>query len=252
MYKKISASFYHLFFLKKQIISYLEIVKKIQRFILVILVILLLGSIYPSFALEISRSDILLNIATQCINPKTQNYCNQCVSPRIDSSCGNPQDCKNTTEIWSENEQFVSIRDIKMCGCSKDFIHGLTMPRSEVTGIEDIRRQEEIWQFAWETSKKIIEPDLIALVVNPKSHRSQNQLHVHLVRIDPKVKNKFNAYIFTYVKNLDHVWETAGKLAAKNSLIDYGILVTRATSNQFTVLITPNSPESEFTIWKCN
>ncbi|CAM8323085.1 CDP-diacylglycerol diphosphatase [Candidatus Methylopumilus planktonicus] len=249
MYKKISASFYHLFFLKKQIISYLEIVKKIQRSILVIL---LLGSIYPSFALEISRSDILLNIATQCINPKTQNYCNQCVSPRIDSSCGNPQDCKNTTEIWSENEQFVSIRDIKMCGCSKDFIHGLTMPRSEVTGIEDIRRQEEIWQFAWETSKKIIEPDLIALVVNPKSHRSQNQLHVHLVRIDPKVKNKFNAYIFTYVKNLDHVWETAGKLAAKNSLIDYGILVTRATSNQFTVLITPNSPESEFTIWKCN
>jgi len=249
MYKKISASFYHLFFLKKQIISYLEIVKKIQRSILVIL---LLGSIYPSFALEISRSDILLNIATQCINPKTQNYCNQCVSPRIDSSCGNPQDCKNTTEIWSENEQFVSIRDIKMCGCSKDFIHGLTMPRSEVTGIEDIRRQEEIWQFAWETSKKIIEPDLIALVVNPKSHRSQNQLHVHLVRIDPKVKNKFNAYIFTYVKNLDHVWETAEKLAAKNSLIDYGILVTRATSNQFTVLITPNSPESEFTIWKCN
>jgi CDP-diacylglycerol pyrophosphatase len=249
MYKKISAYFYHLFFLKKQIISYLEIVKKIQRSILVIL---LLGSIYPSFALEISRSDILLNIATQCINPKTQNYCNQCVSPRIDSSCGNPQDCKNTTEIWSENEQFVSIRDIKMCGCSKDFIHGLTMPRSEVTGIEDIRRQEEIWQFAWETSKKIIEPDLIALVVNPKSHRSQNQLHVHLVRIDPKVKNKFNAYIFTYVKNLDHVWETAGKLAAKNSLIDYGILVTRATSNQFTVLITPNSPESEFTIWKCN
>ena len=249
MYKKISASFYHLFFLKKQIISYLEIVKKIQRSILVIL---LLGSIYPSFALEISRSDILLNIATQCINPKTQNYCNQCVSPRIDSSCGNPQDCKNTTEIWSENEQFVSIRDIKMCGCSKDFIHGLTMPRSEVTGIEDIRRQEEIWQFAWETSKKIIEPDLIALVVNPKSHRSQNQLHVHLVRIDPKVKNKFNAYIFTYVKNLNHVWETAGKLAAKNSLIDYGILVTRATSNQFTVLITPNSPESEFTIWKCN
>ncbi len=239
MYKKISASFYHLFFLKKQIISYLEIVKKIQRSILVIL---LLGSIYPSFALEISRSDILLNIATQCINPKTQNYCNQCVSPRIDSSCGNPQDCKNTTEVWSENEQFVSIRDIKMCGCSKDFIHGLTMPRSEVTGIEDIRRQEEIWQFAWETSKKIIEPDLIALVVNPKSHRSQNQLHVHLVRIDPKVKNKFNAYIFTYVKNLDHVWETAGKLAAKNSLIDYGILVTRATSNQFTVLITPNSP----------
>ena len=249
MYKKISASFYHLFFLKKQIISYLEIVKKIQRSILVIL---LLGSIYPSFALEISRSDILLNIATQCINPKTQNYCNQCVSPRIDSSCGNPQDCKNTTEVWSENEQFVSIRDIKMCGCSKDFIHGLTMPRSEVAGIEDIRRQEEIWQFAWETSKKIIEPDLIALVVNPKSHRSQNQLHVHLVRIDPKVKNKFNAYIFTYVKNLDHVWETAGKLAAKNSLIDYGILVTRATSNQFTVLITPNSPESEFTIWKCN
>jgi CDP-diacylglycerol pyrophosphatase len=139
-----------------------------------------------------------------------------------------------------------------MCGCSKDFIHGLAMPRSEVTGIEDIRRREEIWQFAWETSKKIIEPNLIALAVNPKTHRSQNQLHVHLVRIDPKVKNKFNAYIFTYVKNLDHVWETAEKLAAKNSLIDYGILVTRATSNRFTVLITPNSPESEFTIWKCN
>jgi CDP-diacylglycerol pyrophosphatase len=126
------------------------------------------------------------------------------------------------------------------------------MPKTEVTGIEDIRRQEEIWQFAWDTSKKIIEPELIALAVNPKSRRSQNQLHVHLVRIDSKVKNKFNTYTYAYEKNLEHVWEIAANLAAKNALIDYGILVTQATSNQFIVLITPNSPEGEFTIWNCS
>ena len=226
----------------------LKIIKKFQYLIL----ILTLGLIYPSFALEIPRSDILLNIATQCINPKAQNYCNQCISPRTEGNCGNIRECKNTTEVWSENEQFVAIRDIKMCGCAKGFIHGLAMPKYEVTGVEDIRRPEEIWQFAWDTSKKIIEPDLIALAVNPKSRRSQNQLHVHLVRIDPKVKNKFNTYSYAYVKNLEHVWETADKLAAKNSLIDYGILVTQATSNQFIVLIAPNSPEGEFTIWNCN
>lgn len=117
--------------------------------------------------------------------------------------------------------------------------------------IEDNRRPEEIWQFSWDTSKKIIEPDLIALAVNPKSRRSQNQLHVHLVRINPKMKSKLNTYIYEYVKNLEHVWETADKLAVKSSLIDYGILVTQATSNQFIVLITPNSPEDEFTIWNC-
>jgi len=228
----------------------LKITKKFQH--LILLPILLLGLIYPSFALEISRSDILLNIVTQCINPKAQNYCNQCISPRTNSNCGSARECKNTTEVWSENEQFVAIRDIKMCGCGKDFIHGLAMPKSEVTGIEDVRRQEEIWQFAWDISKKIIEPELIALAVNPKSRRSQNQLHVHLVRIDPKVKNKFNTYTYAYVKNLEHVWESAANLAAKSSLIDYGILVTQATSNQFIVLITPNSPEGEFTIWNCN
>ena len=226
----------------------LKIIKKFQYLILILTLVL----IYPSFALEIPRGDILLNIATQCINPKAQNYCNQCVSPRTEGNCGNIRECKNTTEVWSENEQFVAIRDIKMCGCAKGFIHGLAMPKYEVTGIEDIRRPEEIWQFAWDTSKKIIEPDLIALAVNPKSRRSQNQLHVHLVRIDPKVQNKFNTYSYAYVKNLEHVWETADKLAAKNSLIDYGILVTQATSNQFIVLITPNSPEGEFTIWNCN
>jgi CDP-diacylglycerol pyrophosphatase len=226
----------------------LKIIKKFQYLIL----ILTLGLIYPSFAIEIPRGDILLNIATQCINPKAQNYCNQCVSPRTEANCGNIRECKNTTEVWSENEQFVAIRDIKMCGCAKGFIHGLAMPKYEVTGIEDIRRPEEIWQFAWDTSKKMIEPDLIALAVNPKSRRSQNQLHVHLVQIDPKMKNKFNTYSYAFVKNLEHVWETADKLAAKNSLIDYGILVTQATSNQFIVLITPNSPEGEFTIWNCN
>jgi CDP-diacylglycerol pyrophosphatase len=162
------------------------------------------------------------------------------------------RECKKNTEVWYENVQFLDIRDINMCGFAKSFIHGLAMPKYEVTGIEDIRRPEEIWQFAWDTSKKIIEPDLIALAVNPKSRRSQNQLHVHLVRIDPKVQNKFNTYSYAYVKNLEHVWETADKLAAKNSLIDYGILVTQATSNQFIVLITPNSPEGEFTIWNCN
>lgn len=223
-----------------------------KKFIHLILFLnLIFRLINPSFALEIAKEDILFNIATQCINFNAQNYCNQCVSPRTQGNCGNNKGCKNTTEVWSEDEQFVVIRDIKMCGCAEGFIHGLAMPRYEVKGIEDNRRPEEIWQFSWDTSKKIIEPDLIALAVNPKSRRSQNQLHVHLVRINPKMKSKLNTYIYEYVKNLEHVWETADKLAAKSSLIDYGILVTQATSNQFIVLITPNSPEDEFTIWNC-
>jgi hypothetical protein len=58
-------------FIRRPKLLALKIIKKFQR--LILLAILLLGLIYPSVALEISGSDILLNIATKCINPKAQD-----------------------------------------------------------------------------------------------------------------------------------------------------------------------------------
>jgi len=81
-----------------------------------------------------------------------------------------------------DNDRFTALRDIKMCGCPSDFVHGPALPIYRVTGVEDPLRPEGIWQFAWDVAIQRMKPESIALVVTPRLHRSQNQLHVHLLR----------------------------------------------------------------------
>ena len=139
---------------------------------------------YPqALAIDVAKSDVLLHIVSQCIDPSKVNYCSQCLLPRRDAHCG-ASECKQTNEVWAINTQYVAIRDIKMCGCPSDFVHGLAMPRDVITGIEDGKREEGIWQFAWDVSLERIEAQSLALAVNPKAKRTQNQLHIHLVRLD--------------------------------------------------------------------
>jgi len=219
---------------------------------LLIIQILLFGLIGTSHSIEMAPTDILLNVATQCINRKSANYCSSCVSPRGDSNCFAENECKKTIDVWSENEQFVAIREAKMCGCPKDFVHGLAMPRVPITGVEDPSRDEGIWEFAWEAAKGQINSGSIALAVNPKLQRSQNQLHVHMARLDPKAISKFSQYPHAYIHNLSNVWKVANSIAAKSDLLDYGVLVTQSSSGQYMVLVTPKSSEKEFLIWNCN
>lgn len=203
------------------------------------------------FAITVARSDILLHIVSQCVDPSKSNYCSQCMLPRHDSNCG-ISECKKTNEVWALNTKYAAIRDIKMCGCPVDFVHGLAMPRAVITGVEDESREEGIWQFAWDVATERIEPDLIALAVNPKSQRTQNQLHVHLVRLDKKARANFSQYAPSYIDNLGHIWATAEKDARSKGLSDYGVLVAQQSPGKYIVVVTPNSPEASFTQWSCN
>ena len=205
-----------------------------------------------ALALTVAKSDILLHIVSQCVDPSKENYCSNCMLPRRDASCSGVTECKQTNEVWALNTQYVAIRDIKMCGCPTDFIHGLAMPRDIVTGVEDSNRQEGIWQFAWDIGLERIEIESLALVVNPKSQRSQNQLHIHILRLDPKARATFEQYLPVYAENLENVWSIAAANAKSKGLDDYGVLVTKALSGKFIVLVSPNSPEAAFTTWKCN
>ena len=204
-----------------------------------------------AMALNVARSDILLHIVSQCVDPTKENYCSNCMLPRRDSSCG-VSECKKTNEVWALSSQYAAIRDIKMCGCSTDFVHGLAMPREIVTGVEDLNRQEDIWQFAWDVAIKRIEPESIALAVNPKSQRTQNQLHIHLVRLDKNARANFSQHSPVYVNSLENIWAMAEKDASAKGLNDYGVLVAQQSSGKYLIVTMPNSPEAAFTQWTCN
>jgi len=202
--------------------------------------------------LNVAKSDILLHIVTQCVDPSKANYCANCMLPRVDGGCNNTTECKSTNEVWALNNKYVAIRDIKMCGCPSDFIHGLAMPRDVITGVEDVNREEDIWQFAWNIGLEQIEPNSLALVVNPKSERTQNQLHVHILSLGKNARADFVNYPHAYIRNLDRVWNTAQKIATSQGLVDYGVLVAKESTGQYIVVVSPKSPEAVFTVWNCS
>ena len=196
--------------------------------------------------------DVLWEIVTACIDLHAAEYCTHCSLPRTDSPCAHGRECDDTTEVWEETPDYVAIRDVKMCGCKDDFVHGLAIPRSRVTGVEDSKRPNGIWDFAWGVAKKRIKEDAaIALAVNPPGQRSQNQLHVHIVRLAPDARQRFAAAISAHVQSLGDVWGEAKKKAALAGLQDYGVLVAKEPEGDFLVLIEGQSPEKAYTRWKC-
>ena len=171
--------------------------------------------------------------------------------PRADAGCGDIPECKKTNEVWALNAKYVAIRDLSMCGCPAGFFHGLAMPRNPVTGIEDVNREEGIWNFAWDQSSKSVETETLALLVNPRGERTQNQLHVHMLRLKDGASKDFATYSRAYVHNLDEVWRISQQLADSQGLSDYGILVAKESSGTFVIVVTPHSPEGAFTVWGC-
>jgi CDP-diacylglycerol pyrophosphatase len=195
--------------------------------------------------------DVLLEIVANCVDASAPDYCGRCRWPRADSACGRPDECRKTTEVWNLSEGFAAIRDVKMCGCPAGFVHGLALPRNRVTGVEDPRRPAGIWQFAWETAQARIEASAVALVVNPAGRRSQDQLHVHLLRLRPGMEAEIHDNLAGTVRDLGEVWNTAAQNAAARGLADYGVLVTRQAGVEFQVVVTAGSPETAFTEWEC-
>ncbi len=205
-----------------------------------------LGGLYA-----MPNSDILLDIVRHCVDPKLENYCTRCRAPIAEVACTPETSCKKTTEVWSINTDYVAIRDIKMCGCPASFLHGLVMPLQVITGVEDPLRPEGIWQYAWDEAALRMEAEAIALVVNPQNFRSQNQLHVHLVRLKPQARAEFKSMATGTSSNLLNVWKIAAELAKQQNLPDYGVLVSTEESGGFKVVVTTVSPGHLFTQYVC-
>jgi CDP-diacylglycerol pyrophosphatase len=205
-----------------------------------------LGGLYA-----MPNSDILLDIVRHCVDPKLENYCTRCRAPIAEVACTPETSCRKTTEVWSSNTEYVAIRDIKMCGCPASFVHGLVMPLQVITGVEDPLRPEGIWQYAWDEATLRMEAEAIALVVNPQNFRSQNQLHVHLVRLKPQARAEFKSMATGTSSSLLSVWKIAAELAKQQNLPDYGVLVSTEESGGFKVVVTTVSPGHLFTQYVC-
>jgi CDP-diacylglycerol pyrophosphatase len=198
------------------------------------------------------KRDILLEIVSNCVDTSRNDYCNYCRWPVRESPCAISEECRKTTEVWNLSASFAAIRDIKMCGCPTEFVHGLALPRIPVKGVEDPNRPSGIWQFAWDVARSRIDPSSIALVVNPAHTRSQDQLHIHLLKLRPDRLQLLKASIVGYQKNLDEVWRIAADGAQLRGLKDYGVLVMRSEEEGgFAVAVTEDSPETAFTEWQC-
>lgn len=199
-----------------------------------------------------SNRDVLLEISNKCLDPRIPNYCSTCAIPRTDSACQVEPQCRTSLEIWSLSDEFTSFRDIKMCGCSADFVHGLTIPVKPITGVEDPLRPDAIWNFAWKVGTTKIPDSELALVVNPKNKRSQDQLHVHMLRFFPERLSEMNTYFASHVSGLDEVWSAAQRYADSKNWNDYGVLVIKNAQSSFSVFVTPFNAEHAFTNYKCN
>lgn len=202
-------------------------------------------------ALAASRS-VLWDTVSNCLDSTALNYCTVCGAPRTDSACTGQTVCKARLEVWSESSNYVALRDRKMCGCPDGFVHGLAIPRAPVTGVEDPKRPSGIWSFAWEAARKRISDDsVIALAVNPAHHRSQDQLHVHIVRLKKDARQRFAQLSPVRVGSLDQVWSAAQEKARVQHFDDYGVLVAAHPEGGYLVLIDQESTEKKYTEATC-
>ena len=216
----------------------------------VILIVFLALWFHGSEAGQPSR-DILHRIVAGCLDTSAPNYCVWCSSP-LRGQCALDDDCRRTTGVWAQTNEYVVIRDIKMCGCPADFVHGLAMSRSLVSGVEDPKRPAGIWPFAWAVARQRIPEEMeIGLAVNPAHLRSQDYLHIHLVRLRQDARKRLAGRNPLRVERLEDVWDAGARHAAGFGLQSYGVIVTRASDGNFLVAADGGSPEREFTQYVC-
>jgi CDP-diacylglycerol pyrophosphatase len=216
--------------------------------------LLVAGALAAQPADEAGPRDRLWKIVASCLGPEDARYCALCAYPRTDSACSRSRRCEDTTEVWDETDDYVAIRDVKMCSCPDGFVHGLALPRARVKGIEAAPLAHGIWAFAWAAAQgKIGDDSTIALVVNSARGRSQDQLHVHLVRLRQDARQNFTGRMASVLR-LEDVWSSVSQLAADHPpLNDYNVLVASDLKGGFGVLVESNekSLERTFTQRSC-
>ncbi|HVA67465.1 MAG TPA: CDP-diacylglycerol diphosphatase [Elusimicrobiota bacterium] len=223
---------------------------------------------------EVSHRGILYAIVTECLDAPSKaglaGYCAKCPAPlenflgRCDPHFSAWEDpvavCRKTARVWAKTPRFAAIRDIKMCGCrDKNFIHGLALPRAKVTGVEDVRRLPKgIWRFAWNAAvRRIGDENSVALVVNPPGRRTQDQLHIHLVRLAPGARKRLEDFDPEHLDNLDDVWIAVEENAENKKIAfdAYGLAIIRDLKRGYWFAVIPESagsPEALFSQYDCS
>ena len=169
--------------------------------------------------------------------------------------------CRATTHVWarSADRRFIVIRDLKMCHLEAGphdarFVHGLALPLTRVSGVEDEQlytapEQNGIWQLAWDAAlAQGLREDEIALVANPPVVRSQNQLHIHIVRRNGVVLPPAIA-----LTGLEDVWQHVAEAGKNIGCRNYGILVHKS-GGAFRLLVEApdggHNPEDKYTVYQ--
>ena len=198
-----------------------------------------------------SSRDALLRIVTDCLDTQAPRYCGRCPSPQA-GTCDLQYPCTRTTEVWAQTDEYVAIRDLKMCGCPDGFVHGLVLPRYPVMGPEDPRRPEALWRFGWDVARNRIRDEReIALVINPPALRTQDQLHIHLVRLLPDARARIDALRPAVIARLEEVWLAARQHAAGRGLTAYGVIVVQSLDGGWLVATDAGAIETAFTAARC-
>ena len=129
-----------------------------------------------------------------------------------------------------------------------------------VAGFEDPHRPEGIWPFAWRIAReRIADEREIGLVINPADDRTQNQMHVHLLRLDPEVRRGLDAQpptlpagaVAVELRDLEAVFATV-EGSVDDGIADRGILVVKQAARPgFLALVTERSSPQAFTRNHC-
>src|SRR5882724_1025109 len=166
-------------------------------------------------------------ITRKCLDTSAADYCDACPYPRS-GYCPAPATCETTTELWTGTAHYVAIRDRTVCACPQ-VIHGLVIPTGAITGVEDPDRPASIWKFAWAVAEAAgLTDDDAMLIVNPPDQRTQNQLHVHVLPLDPAKLPALESTPKAEIPDLTSVWTRADGLAAESGLASYGIVLHRS------------------------
>jgi len=97
--------------------------------------------------------------------------------------------CTRTTEVWAEIPlRYVAIRDLKMCGCPDGFVprsrHAAPTPVMGAGG-PAAGPARPSGSFGWDVGAQSAfrRSGRSPLLINPPALRTQDQLHIHLVRL---------------------------------------------------------------------
>lgn len=169
--------------------------------------------------------------------------------------------CRSTTHVWarSADRRFIVFRDIKMCQMEAGphdarFVHGLAIPLTRVSGVEDEQlystpEHNGIWQLAWDAAlARGLREDEIALVANPPAVRSQNQLHIHIVR-----RNIAALPPTIALAGLGEVWQRVAAAGKNIGCRNYGILVHKSGGSFRLLVEAPDdghNPEDKYTVYQ--